>query len=57
MTMVTWFAAAGTRLQLPLTLSYSFSIHKSQSLGLERGELNVNGIFAPGQLYTGFVLI
>ena len=34
-TMVTWFAAVkgktGTRLQLPLTLSYSFSIHKNKT--------------------------
>ena len=56
-TRVSWTTTSkgkiGTRLQLPLSLSYSFSIHKSQSLGLERGELNVNGIFAAGQLYTG----
>ena len=56
-TMVAWYATvkgkSGQRLQIPSNLSYSFSIHKSQSLRLERGELNTKGIFAGGQLYTG----
>ena len=43
----------GKRLQLPLTLSYSFTIHKSQGMALDNGELNVDRLFSPGQGYTG----
>ena len=32
-------------LQLPLTLSYSFAIHKSQGMALDNGELNLDRLF------------
>ena len=43
----------GKHLQLPLTLSYLFTIHKSQGMALDNGELNVDRLFSPGQGYPG----
>ena len=43
----------GKRLQLPISLSYSFTIHKSQGMALDAGELNVDRLFSPGHGYTG----
>lgn len=38
------------RLQIPLKLSYSMTIHKSQGLSLDYVEVNCSNIFVPGQL-------
>ena len=43
----------GKRLQLPLTLSYSFTIYKSQGMALDNGKLIVDRLISPGQGYTG----
>ena len=55
--MVLWTAnyqgKIGKRLQLPLMLCYSFTVHKSQGSNLSAGELNADRLFAPGQGYTG----
>ena len=44
----------GKRLQLPLVPAYSVTIHKSQGMAIEYGELNVDCFWEPGQGYTGF---
>jgi len=41
------------RRQLPLTLAYALSVHKSQSLTLTRAVINAKDMFEEGQLYVG----
>lgn len=38
--------------QIPLKLAYALSIHKSQSMSLERARVDLNKIFAKGQVYV-----
>ena len=41
-----------SRRQIPLTLAWSLTIHKSQGMTLDRAEINAHGIFENGQLYV-----
>ena len=40
------------RTQVPLTLAWALTIHKSQGMTLERAEINAQGMFENGQLYV-----
>jgi ATP-dependent DNA helicase PIF1 len=40
------------RKQIPLILAYAVTIHKSQGLTFDHLEVDLNGIFTPGQLYV-----
>lgn len=40
------------RTQVPLTIAYSISVHKSQSLTLDYVEVDLAGTFAAGQMYV-----
>ncbi|XP_070550167.1 ATP-dependent DNA helicase PIF1-like isoform X2 [Ptychodera flava] len=41
-----------SRRQVPLKLSWAFTVHKSQGMTLKAAEVHCRGIFSPGQLYT-----
>ena len=43
----------GCRLQLPLMLAYSYTVHKSQGQTLQGGVLNASGFWEPGMGYSG----
>lgn len=40
------------RRQIPLTLAWALTIHKSQGMTLERAEISAHGMFENGQLYV-----
>lgn len=42
-----------SRAQIPLALAYAITVHKSQGLSFDNVEFFCDGIFAPGQFYTG----
>ncbi|CAG8952505.1 hypothetical protein HYFRA_00009608 [Hymenoscyphus fraxineus] len=42
-----------SRSQIPLTLGWALSIHKSQGMSLQYAEVSSRDIFEPGQLYVG----
>jgi hypothetical protein len=42
----------GTFTQYPLKLAWAITVHKSQGLTFERAVIDVNGAFAPGQVYV-----
>ena len=41
-----------SRMQLPLILSYSLTVHRAQGMTLDAVAFNMQGLFAEGQLYT-----
>ena len=41
-----------SRVQLPLILSYSLTVHRAQGMTLDAVVFNLQGLFAEGQLYT-----
>lgn len=41
-----------SRMQLPLILSYSLTVHRAQGMTLDAVAFNMEGLFAEGQLYT-----
>ena len=41
-----------SRLQIPLALAFSYTIHKAQGQTLEKGVVDMRGLFAPGHMYT-----
>ena len=41
-----------SRMQLPLILSYSLTVHRAQGMTLDAVAFNMGGLFAEGQLYT-----
>lgn len=42
----------GTFTQYPVKLAWAITVHKSQGLTFERAVIDVNGAFAPGQVYV-----
>lgn len=46
------WAGTAVRVQLPLTLAWAITIHKSQGMTIERLLVDCQGAFAAGQVYV-----